>query len=96
MSLEREYWKIENGLHYRRDRTMREDDSQLCMGHAPHVLAMLDKPCLVSSLAEAKPILLRLNAPLRITLIVLWLSFPAPEKLLTLQQPWGLTDPFLD
>lgn len=46
MSLVREHWKIENGLHYRRDRTMREDDSRLRMGHAPHVLAMLNNTVL--------------------------------------------------
>ena len=29
---------IENGLHYRRDTTLREDHSQLRMGHARHLL----------------------------------------------------------
>ena len=41
-ALAREHWGIENGLHYRRDRSLREDDSQLRMGHAPHVLAILN------------------------------------------------------
>lgn len=35
-------WRIENGLHYRRDMTLREDHSQLRMGHAPHLLAILN------------------------------------------------------
>ena len=35
-------YTIENGLHYRRDRTLDEDRSQLRMGHAPHVLALLN------------------------------------------------------
>jgi hypothetical protein len=35
-------WGIENGLHYRRDRTLREDHSQLRMGSAPRVLAILN------------------------------------------------------
>lgn len=42
LELVREHWQIENGLHYRRDRTFREDDSQLRMGHAPQVLALLN------------------------------------------------------
>ena len=35
-------WAIENGLHYRRDMTLREDHSQLRLGHAPHLLAILN------------------------------------------------------
>jgi hypothetical protein len=42
----REHWGIENGLHYRRDRSMREDESQLRMGHAPHLLAILNNTAL--------------------------------------------------
>lgn len=38
----REHWGIENGLHSRRDRTFQEDHSQLRMGHAPHLLALLN------------------------------------------------------
>src|SRR5437016_14323148 len=33
----------QNGLHYRRDATMREDHAQLRMGHAPQMLAVLNK-----------------------------------------------------
>jgi predicted transposase YbfD/YdcC len=42
LQLSRGHWGIENGLHYRRDATMREDHAQLRMGHAPHLLAMLN------------------------------------------------------
>ena len=42
LGLVREHWGIENGLHYRRDRTFDEDRSQLRMGHAPHLLALLN------------------------------------------------------
>jgi predicted transposase YbfD/YdcC len=42
LALVRGQWGIENGLHYRRDMTMREDHSQLRMGHAPHLLAILN------------------------------------------------------
>ncbi len=36
------HWQIENGLHYRRDATLREDHSQLRMGHAPEMMAVLN------------------------------------------------------
>jgi predicted transposase YbfD/YdcC len=42
LELVRGQWQIENGLHYRRDMTLREDHSQLRMGHAPQVLAILN------------------------------------------------------
>jgi predicted transposase YbfD/YdcC len=42
LALVRGQWGIENGLHYRRDMTLREDHSQLRMGSAPHVLAILN------------------------------------------------------
>ena len=42
LQLSRGHWGIENGLHYRRDATMREDHAQLRMGQAPHVLAILN------------------------------------------------------
>lgn len=42
LELVRGQWQIENGLHYRRDMTLREDHSQLRMGQAPHVLAILN------------------------------------------------------
>ncbi len=40
--LTRGHWGIENGLHYRRDVTFHEDHSQLRMGHAPEMLAVLN------------------------------------------------------
>jgi hypothetical protein len=42
LALVRGQWGIENGLHSRRDTTLREDHSQLRMGHAPHLLAILN------------------------------------------------------
>jgi hypothetical protein len=35
-------YTIENGLHYRRDVTLREDHAQLHMGHAPEMMAVLN------------------------------------------------------
>ena len=40
-SLIRGHWGIENGLHYRRDVTSREDASQIRRGNAPRVMASL-------------------------------------------------------
>jgi predicted transposase YbfD/YdcC len=42
LALVRGQWQIENGLHYRRDMTLREDHSQLRLGHAPQVFAILN------------------------------------------------------
>src|SRR5258708_907840 len=41
LALSRGHWRIENGLHYRRNTTIREDHAQLRMGHAPEMLAVL-------------------------------------------------------
>jgi predicted transposase YbfD/YdcC len=38
----RAHWRIENGLHYRRDVTLQEDASLVRVGHAPQVLAALN------------------------------------------------------
>lgn len=38
----RAHWRIENGLHYRRDVTLQEDRSLVRIGHAPQVLAALN------------------------------------------------------
>jgi predicted transposase YbfD/YdcC len=61
LALVRGQWGIENGLHYRRDMTLREDHSQLRMGHAPHLLAILNNTVVglvarqgSSNLAEAR------------------------------------------
>jgi len=42
LDLVRSHWRIENGLHYRRDETLREDHSQLRMGHAAQVMAVIN------------------------------------------------------
>ena len=38
----RSYWGIENGLHYRRDVTLREDRTRMTKGHAAQVMACLN------------------------------------------------------
>jgi predicted transposase YbfD/YdcC len=42
LSLAREYWGIENGLHYRRDVTLHEDATRLTVGQAGHNMATLN------------------------------------------------------
>jgi predicted transposase YbfD/YdcC len=42
LSLSQEYWGIENGLHYRRDVTLREDATRLTLGQAGHNMAILN------------------------------------------------------
>lgn len=42
LSLSRAYWGIENGLHYRRDVTLREDATRLTVGKAGHAIAILN------------------------------------------------------
>jgi hypothetical protein len=42
LALARGHWGIENGLHYRRDVTLREDHCQTRQGVAPQVLAALN------------------------------------------------------
>jgi predicted transposase YbfD/YdcC len=42
LTLSRRHGGVENGLHYRRDATLKEDQSQLRMKHAPHLLAVLN------------------------------------------------------
>jgi predicted transposase YbfD/YdcC len=42
LEIAREEWGIENSLHWVRDVTFREDESQLRRGHAPEVLALLN------------------------------------------------------
>ncbi len=44
--LVRGHWGIENGLHYRRDATLREDQALVRTGHAPHTLATLNNTVL--------------------------------------------------
>jgi len=42
LSLTREYWGIENGLHYRRDVTLHEDATRLTVGQAGRNMAILN------------------------------------------------------
>lgn len=42
LALVRRHWGIENGLHYRRERPLDEERSQVRTGHAPHLLATLN------------------------------------------------------
>lgn len=42
LTLVRRHWSIENGLHYRRDRTLREDACRLKTGQAPQVMTLLN------------------------------------------------------
>lgn len=42
LSLVRQYWGIENGLHYRRDVTLQEDATRLTVGNAGHIMAIFN------------------------------------------------------
>lgn len=42
LAVNRAYWGIENGLHYRRDVTFKEDGCRLRVGHAAHMMAALN------------------------------------------------------
>ena len=42
LELARSHWQIENGLHYRRDETLREDWCHLRLGNAARVMAILN------------------------------------------------------
>lgn len=42
LSLVRQYWGIENGLHYRRDVTFHEDRTTMTLGNAGHTMAILN------------------------------------------------------
>ena len=42
LALSREYWGIENGLHYRRDVTLREDATRLTVRQSGHNMAILN------------------------------------------------------
>jgi len=40
--LNRKYWGIENGLHYRRDVSLHEDETRLTVGQAGHNMAIVN------------------------------------------------------
>ena len=42
LALTRQYWGIENGLHYRRDVTLKEDATRLTVGNSGHNMAVLN------------------------------------------------------
>jgi predicted transposase YbfD/YdcC len=42
LRLVRQYWGIENGLHYRRDVTLHEDETRLTVGQSGHIMAILN------------------------------------------------------
>jgi hypothetical protein len=42
LAVGRGHWRIENGLHYRRDVTLQEDASRVRRGHTAQVLAALN------------------------------------------------------
>ncbi len=42
LQLVREHWQIENGLHYRRDDTLKEDRCTLRTGHAAQAMAVIN------------------------------------------------------
>ena len=42
LALARGHWSIENGLHYRRDETLREDWCHLRLGHAQRMMAAIN------------------------------------------------------
>ena len=52
LTLIRSYWGIENGLHYRRDVTLREDRTRMTKGNAGRVMACLNN--LVIGLVSSK------------------------------------------
>ena len=42
LGLIRKHWQIENGLHYRRDDTLKEDRCTLRTGHAAEAMAVIN------------------------------------------------------
>jgi len=54
LTLVRQHWAIESGLHYRRDVTMGEDRIHARTGHAAHVHAILNN-ALIGLLHHHKP-----------------------------------------
>ncbi len=52
LHLTRQYWGIENGLHYRRDVTLREDATRATVGHTGHNLAILNNLVIALSLSH--------------------------------------------
>lgn len=54
LELKRGHWGIENGLHYRRDETLREDWYHLTRGHTAHAMALINNLVLGLILRQGK------------------------------------------
>jgi predicted transposase YbfD/YdcC len=54
LGLVRNHWQIENGLHYRRDETLREDWCHLRVGQAPRAMAVLNNLVVALVLRQGK------------------------------------------
>jgi predicted transposase YbfD/YdcC len=54
LHLTREYWGIENGLHYRRDVTLHEDATRATVGHTGHNLAILNNLVIALALSDGR------------------------------------------
>ncbi len=52
LTLNRNYWGIENGLHYRRDVTLREDATRATVGNTGHNIAILNNLVLALALSN--------------------------------------------
>lgn len=50
----RDYWGIENGLHYRRDVTLHEDATRTTVGHTGHNLAIINNLVIALTLASGR------------------------------------------
>lgn len=57
LTLKRGYWGIENGLHRRRDVSLREDATRATVGHTGHNLAILNNLAIALSLSNGHPFL---------------------------------------
>jgi predicted transposase YbfD/YdcC len=57
LALQRSHWGIENGLHYRRDVTFKEDRCRLKIGHAARTMATLNNLALALILRQGYPYL---------------------------------------
>lgn len=57
LALQRSHWGIENGLHYRRDVTFKEDRCRLKIGHAARTMATLNNLALALILRQDYPYL---------------------------------------
>lgn len=55
IALLRRYWDIETGLHYRRDVTLKEDDTRLTLGNAGHIMAILNNVIIGLCLQNGHP-----------------------------------------